>query len=395
MQSFTRDVVMAAASGHYNELAMQFLPQLSTAIARPGRHVPDPFKSSSKDGFRVFKDFCQKGKMIFNNNWGENAKVVDFFELMMLTGVATDFSDALEKVGSFLNCPRTGYHIKGTKYERQTSEAVKQQQKLIAEAKLAAAKAEAEAKKAEEVRYQKGAIAVQKQLEECIPLTANDPRCKPVWDYLVSRGLGALKYAPDEVLKQLFCARNVGYFEEGKLVGNYDCLISKVNANNKLWSLHRIFIKDGKKAPVSNAKKMQTPAFDGTDYSKFIKLGDVPEHGVIGIAEGIETALACYCGTRIPTWSAISATFLEEFYPPKNVKAVIIFADNDLSGVGQKSAKILKEKLNSKGIKAYISLPKSDIPEGSKGIDWLDELNTKGVFAFPDPVQCLNYIRNH
>ena len=107
MQSFTREVVMAAASGHYNELAMQFLPQLSTAIARPGRHVPDPFKSGSKDGFRVFKDFCQKGKMIFNNNWGENAKVVDFFELMMLTGVATDFSDALEKVGSFLNCPRT------------------------------------------------------------------------------------------------------------------------------------------------------------------------------------------------------------------------------------------------------------------------------------------------
>lgn len=43
MQAFTKEVVMAAASGRFNEIAMRFVPQLQKAISRPGRHVPDPF----------------------------------------------------------------------------------------------------------------------------------------------------------------------------------------------------------------------------------------------------------------------------------------------------------------------------------------------------------------
>ena len=395
MQSFTKEVVMAAASGRYNDLAMRFCPQLKKAISRPGKHVPDPFRSGSKDGFRVFRDFNEKGRMIFNNNWGATNKTLDLFELMQLTGAAKDFPDVLEQVGEFLGCPRTGYHIKGTKFDNLSDSQKTQQQKVIEAARQAAKIAEEQAKKEEQERYRKGGIAIHKQLETCIPLSFKDARCKPVWDYFEKRGLGMLKYAPQDTFKDLYYAPHVPYYDEGKVQGYYDTLCSVIRSNGKLWSLHRIFLLNGNKAPVSNAKKMMIPLSDYSDTnSLFIRMGKVPEHGIIGIAEGIETALACYCGIRIPTWSAISAPFLEQFRPPKNVKAVIIFADKDASGTGQSSAKILKERLLSMGIKAFICLPKSEIPVNSKGIDWLDELQQKGVFGFPDPVKVLDFIQD-
>lgn len=393
MQSFTKEVVMAAASGRYNDLAMRFVPQLKKAISRPGRHVPDPFKNGSKDGFRVYKDFNMKGRMIFNNNWGSTNKTLDLFELMQLTGAAKDFPDCLEKVGEFLGCPRTGYHIKGTKFDNLSTAQKSEQQKIIEEARKAQKIAEEQARKEELERYKRGEKAIHKQLENCIPLSVKDNRCKPVWDYFENRGLGMLKYAPEDTFKDLYYAPHVPYYEDDKVQGYYDTLCSVVRSNGKLWSLHRIFLLNGAKAPVENAKKMMIPLCDGTDTSLFIRMGKVPEHGIIGIAEGIETALACYCGIRIPTWSAISAPFLEQFTPPKNVRAVIIFADKDVSGTGQSSAKILKERLFSMGIKAFICLPKSEIPVNSKGIDWLDELQLKGVFGFPDPVKVLDFIQ--
>ncbi len=393
MQSFTKEVVMAAASGHYNEIAMRFIPQLQKAISRPGRHVPDPFRSGSRDGFRVFKDFNVKGRMIFNNNWGGSSKTLDIFELMQLVGVAKSFPECLEMVGEFLGCPRTGYHIKGTAFDKMDSQKKTEQQKIIEAAREAAKRAEAEALKAEQERYESGRKAISKQLENCIPLSFSDARCKPVWDYFENRGLGMLKYAPAEIFKDLYYGPHVPYYDEGRIVGYYDTLVSKIHSNADLWSLHRIFLQAGTKAPVSDAKKVMLPMRSCTDTSVFIRLGDVPEHGVIGIAEGIETALACYCGLRIPTWSAISATFLEQFTPPKNVKAVIIFGDKDKSNVGEVSAKKLQERLKAQGIKAFVCLPKSDIPEGSKGIDWLDELQKKGVFGFPDPVKVLDFIQ--
>ena len=146
MQAFTKEVVMAAASGRFNEIAMRFVPQLQKAISRPGRHVPDPFRPGSKDGFRVFKDFNLKGRMVFNNNFGASNKTVDLFELMQLLGIAKSFPEVLELVGEFLGCPRTGYHIKGTSYDNLNSQVRDAQQKIIDEARKATKLAEEKAK---------------------------------------------------------------------------------------------------------------------------------------------------------------------------------------------------------------------------------------------------------
>lgn len=98
---------------------------------------------------------------------------------------------------------------------------------------------------------------------------------------------------------------------------------------------------------------------------------------VLGVTEGIETALAVMGAFNIPVWAAGNAYLLEKFVPPQGVD-VVIFADKDLptkqhpEGHGQSSAKLLLKRLWSEGIKASIKIPANDIPSGMKSVDWLD-----------------------
>ena len=58
-----------------------------------------------------------------------------------------------------------------------------------------------------------------------------------------------------------------------------------------------------------------------------------PEHGhTLGVAEGIETALAASILFNMPVWSALNAGLLEKWIPPASVETVLIFGDNDRNG---------------------------------------------------------------
>jgi hypothetical protein len=74
---------------------------------------------------------------------------------------------------------------------------------------------------------------------------------------------------------------------------------------------------------------------------------------------------------------------MESFVPPENIKRVFVFADKDKSETGLTSAKKLVETLWALGIQASIQLPPSEISEGSKGFDWLDEYLLNGTSKFP------------
>jgi len=91
------------------------------------------------------------------------------------------------------------------------------------------------------------------------------------------------------------------------------------------------------------------------------------EEGPLGIAEGIETAIAVHNYTKTPCWSALTATLLESWIPPKTIKEVQIYGDNDLNYTGQKAAYILANRLALQSdIKVTVFIP--DQP----GTDWLD-----------------------
>jgi putative DNA primase/helicase len=87
--------------------------------------------------------------------------------------------------------------------------------------------------------------------------------------------------------------------------------------------------------------------------------------GILGIAEGIETALSASNLFEIPVWAAISAPLLKKWRPPEGVEKVIIFGDNDKSFTGQEAAYALARALSG-DVEVEVKLP--SIP----GWDWND-----------------------
>jgi phage/plasmid primase-like uncharacterized protein len=92
-----------------------------------------------------------------------------------------------------------------------------------------------------------------------------------------------------------------------------------------------------------------------------------PVAAMLGIAEGIETALAASRLFGIPTWSVLSTYGVETFEPPAEVNHLIIYADHDLNGAGQKAAYALAARLAGT-ITVEVKIP--DKP----GTDWNDVL---------------------
>jgi len=86
---------------------------------------------------------------------------------------------------------------------------------------------------------------------------------------------------------------------------------------------------------------------------------------VLGIAEGIETALAASELFEVPVWSCISTAGIESFEPPAGVREVIVFADHDENFAGQAAAYRAAHRLKLKRYDVEVCIP----PEPG---DWLD-----------------------
>lgn len=145
--------------------------------------------------------------------------------------------------------------------------------------------------------------------------------------------------------------------------GVYPAMVATVTApDGKAASLHRTYISEGRKAPVTTPKKlMQGLPLAGSA----IRLTAVSQ--VLGIAEGVETALAASELFEMPVWSCVSAQGIESFEPPAGVREVIVFADNDANFAGQKAAFAAAHRLKLKGFEVEVVVPEI------VG-DWLDQL---------------------
>jgi putative DNA primase/helicase len=133
------------------------------------------------------------------------------------------------------------------------------------------------------------------------------------------------------------------------------------NPAGKHVATHKTFLReDGQgKANVSKPRKVTGK------YGKGPAIRLMPTGPLMGIAEGIETALAAARLFRIPVWSVICAGGIETFEPPPECERLIVFADHDPHGVSQRAAKSLCDRLQ---FPTEIRMP--DQP----GTDWNDVL---------------------
>ena len=141
-------------------------------------------------------------------------------------------------------------------------------------------------------------------------------------------------------------------------------------AEGKAATIHRTFLtKAGNKADV--------------DPVRMFMPGDVPNGGAIrlsdaaetmGVAEGIETALAASILYRMPVWAVTSELLLSRWQPPAIAKRISIFGDNDANYVGQCASYVLAKRLMFEAKKEKIERTVEVHIPSVVSFDWNDVL---------------------
>ena len=187
------------------------------------------------------------------------------------------------------------------------------------------------------------------------PIERDDEACR----YLAGRGL-RLYDLPESVRLH----PSLSYWDGGAVLGKFATMLATVtDAAGRAVSLHRTYLQDARKAPVPEPKKLM----EGLPLAgAAIRL--TPVSRTLGIAEGIETALAAAELFEVPTWSCISTAGIETFAPPEGVEHIVIFADHDENFAGHAAAYRAAHRLALKGYEVEVCIPPT------VG-DWLDELN--------------------
>ena len=199
--------------------------------------------------------------------------------------------------------------------------------------------------------------------EEALPVTPGDQ----VDRYLSSRGLSLPSYP--KVLRMHPC---LGYYEKdggkSRKVAEYPAMLACVQgADGQAVTLHRTYLKDGRKADVPDAKKVLSAGINGAAIRLF------EAHEELALTEGVETGLAVHLATGKPVWSGISAGNLEKLWLPENLHRVCVYTDNDADGqfdgqfFGFALARRLKrERKHQPDLQIRVFTPKTP------GTDWAD-----------------------
>lgn len=221
---------------------------------------------------------------------------------------------------------------------------------------------------------------IEKLWSEALPLDA--PAAEPARAYLRNRKLSMRGLDLAQSLR--FVPKLVYRDEDGNNLGDFPAIVAAIrDREGELITLHRTYLtKKGKKARVPCAKKMMPVPTSKEVVGGAIRLGE-SQNGVIGVAEGMETALSVYRATGQTVWSLVSASILQGFEPPEGTRVVVHWADKDRSAAGELADAALRERLEPRGIKVITMLPGVPIPARAKGVDWNDVLIGQGLFGFP------------
>jgi putative DNA primase/helicase len=330
--------VRELAAGRWLDLLGALAPALTPALDRVGRHVPCPVHGGS-DGFRLFRDGDETGGGVCNTC----GTFPDWFALLMWVN-RWSFPEALRAIAHTLGladggCPSP----RGIPTPRPRPPA-RDRESVIE--------------------------ALNRVWQQSLDPT--DRRAAPLRTYLSRRGLSSARLDGEVVrFHPALCYWRRNDRNETELVGRFPAMVAMVTgADGMPVTVHRTYLTaDGRKAPVLEPKKLM--GYPGQRLvCGAIRLAAAGP--VLGVAEGIETALAVHLRTGMPVWSAISAGLLARLEPPAGTSLVVVWADRDRSGTGEAAALTLLVRLLKSRISVAVHLPPGPIPAGAKGIDWAD-----------------------
>lgn len=163
--------------------------------------------------------------------------------------------------------------------------------------------------------------------------------------------------------------------------------IASDNQGNAVYT-HKTYIENGQKAQIETQKKLEglgmlEPECDKcgakTPVSCAVKL--FPCDDVLGISEGIESALSCKQLFGVNTWSVLNSSIMKKFRAPDGVKHLIIYADNDANGTGLAAA----FECASQNIKQSKTLQRVTVK-------WTEQKDTDFNDMLNNPMQCYEWI---
>lgn len=339
--------VESLAQGQWLHILPNIIPELHDAAQKVGRHVncslhggKSDFRFCSTKGAERGLSFCTCG-------------VRNGFQLIQ-DCLGVGFYEALKLVAEYL----------GIGNEKPDPEALRQAQKrrVAFEANLKASNAAKDLKRSKNLA---------KVWEASVPLS--HALAEPARAYFKSRNIAYeslsefIKFHPS---LPLWVDDEDGVFIK---MGDYPCIVSKVFSNDgKPLTVHRTFLSpEGKQI----AKKIMPipPKYEGVQgWAIPVTNSFNKEDGILGIAEGMETAASASELFGVPVWAGISANIMEGFVPPSWVRQLVIFADNDLNETGLLAALRLKENLKEKGFSGKVHIRMPQKPEGMEAnYDWV------------------------
>lgn len=134
-------------------------------------------------------------------------------------------------------------------------------------------------------------------------------------------------------------------------------------ADGEPVNIHRTFLGPNGKADIEQPRAMMPGEVPGGSAVRLF-----PVHGNrLGIAEGVETALAATARFGVPAWAALNSTMLGKWEPPPGVDEVWVFGDCDPAFGGQAAAFSLAHRLAARRkLKVTVRIPEQ------VGLDWAD-----------------------
>lgn len=346
----TLEQINVAASGRWLEIFAALASDLDAACKSIGSHVDCPlhggksdFRICNKKGPEVGLSYCTCGTR-------------NGYQLLQECN-GWSFLEAKDAVSEFVGLSST------SEDEHRAA--------ILERSRMAAAKRQAEQKKIDQKRDASIANYLNGLWQGSVPL--DDPKAAPARRYFHMR-----KIPPTAVSSHIRFCESVKLKTEGYADTYMPAIVSRVYNNiGQPLTIHLTYIthKGEKIKGIKSKRLMPVQAKFEPGNGLFVPVMALCGSKIMGIAEGIETALSAGLLHNLPVWSAISSGPLRNFMPPESIEHLICYADLDANGTGTNAAIALAQNLTNKGWKGQLHVyapPAYLLSGGAKSVDWAD-----------------------